>query len=176
MPHTTRIASLALAVAALAASGCGGSKSSGKTASASQARSSSGQAQSSNHGGSPTGPLTRAELIARADAICASVNARRASLKRLSHGYVAKLPWLASYEHAAFAQLGRLIPPVSMAGDWRQIVVVAQTVTADTAKIGEYAKSNSVNAARPLFGQVGEAQERMLTTARHAGFRDCAQL
>jgi hypothetical protein len=147
----TRIAALALAATTLAASGCGES--------------------------SKTTTSTRAEFIAKADAICGRVNARRASTHIRTHqDFVRLIPPLAAYEQTAITELGKLTAPASMANDWRQIVAGDQTITNDTAKLGEYETSKNFAAARALIATSSQAQVQMMATAKRDGFSDCAQL
>jgi hypothetical protein len=163
----TRLAALALAATTLAASGCGGT-----TKSSSQA---APPAQAESH--TQTGPLTRTELIAKADAICSRVNAQLASTAiRSTHDYARLLPQVAAYEQTELAELGKLTPPASMASDWQQILASTRTLAGDTAKIAEYAKSNNLKAARALLTTATTAQQQMLATAKRNGFKDCSRL
>lgn len=146
----TQLAALALAATTLSATGCGESP--------------------------KTTTLTHAELIAKADPICARVNAKRASSTiRSREDYARLVPPLAAYEQTAVAELGKLIPPASMASDWKQVVAGAQTLANNTAKLGEYAKANNLAASRTLFSTDAKAQEQMLAAAKRIGFKDCAQ-
>lgn len=128
--------------------------------------------------GGSTGPTTRAGLIAKADTICRRVNAKRitTSAKIKGQGDIARqIPSLATYEHAAFAELKRLIPPASMAGPWRQMVTAAQMLAADTNTLGEYAGAGRFRAVyRRILPAVDRDAMRMDTIARDQGFADCA--
>lgn len=147
----THLAALALAATTLAMSGCGGSSSSAK-------------------------PLTRAELIAKADVICRRVNVKFASSKVASQQDLARVSSeIASYERQAFAELSKLVPPTSLANDWAQILTVTHTFADNTAKISEYAKSSNVAAERVLFASSQTIRQQMTATARRDGFSDCGQ-
>jgi hypothetical protein len=146
-----RLAALALMAMVLPASGCGG-------------------------GGKSATTTTRTELIAKADAICGRLNARLASSPIKSVADFARIvPRLAAYERAAFAELGRLLPPASMASDWRQIVAGGQTIASYTAKLGEYAKANNLKGAGPLYPASRKVQQKTLAIAKRDGFKDCAE-
>jgi hypothetical protein len=121
-------------------------------------------------------PLTRAQLIAKGDAICRRINRKLASTNIKSEQDIARVaPKLASYEQEALADLGRLVPPASMADDWKVIVAGAQTLADNVAKLGEYAKANNLKAGRALIVSSEKVQRELQTTAKRDGFKDCSQ-
>jgi len=143
-----RIGALALSAIVLAAPGCGKSSK----------------------------PLTRAQLISQADAICKRVNAKLKVSKINSKQDIARVvPQLATYEQQALADLGKLVPPASMANDWKTIVAGAQTLADNTAKLGEYAKENKLKAARGLVSTSEKVQQQVQATAKRDGFKECSQ-
>lgn len=145
----TRIAAVALAAATLAASGCGSSSK----------------------------PLTRAELTAKADTICKTVTAKLASKTIKSQQDIARIaPELAGFEQAALADLGKLVPPAELEGDWKRFVAGAQTLAENTAKLGEYARSNNLKAAKGLILSSVAVQKQMVATAKRDGLKDCEQV
>jgi hypothetical protein len=147
----TQLAALALTAATLATSGCGRSSSSAK-------------------------PLTRAELIAKADVICRRVNVKFASTKVTSQRDLASVSSeISSYEQQAFAELSKLTPPTSLASDWSQILTATHTFADNTAKISDYAKSSNVAAERGLFASSQALRQQITTTAKRDGFSDCGQ-
>lgn len=149
MTHSRWVA-LGLAAVTLAASGCGKSSK----------------------------PLTRAELVAKADTICRRVNNQ---LKSSDNSINSKqdlarvVPRLASFEQKALADLSKLVPPASLANDWKTIVTGAQTLADNTAKLGEYAKENNIKAAKGLVTDSQKVQQAMLATAKRDGFKDCSE-
>jgi hypothetical protein len=145
----TRLAGVALTVAALTASGCGSSSK----------------------------PLTRAELTAQADAICKTVTAKLATKSIKSQQDIARIaPELASFEQTALAGLGKLVPPAELENDWKQFVAGAQTLAENTAKLGEYAKANNLKAAGKLIGSSEVVQHQMVATAKRDGLTACEQV
>ncbi len=164
----TRLIALALVATALTVAGCGGST---KTVGATQA-SSVGSTQSS----SPSGALTRSELIAKADPICRRVNAEiSAKVYRTAASIGQLAPELASFEQAATTELRSLTPPASLAQDWHQIVADNQTRAEDTAKLGEYIRAKKQAAANSLLISTGPIQRQMLAIAARDGFNDCSR-
>ncbi|MFZ1154943.1 MAG: hypothetical protein WAN93_08575 [Solirubrobacteraceae bacterium] len=148
----TRFAAVGLVATTLAASGCGSSSK----------------------------PLTRAELTAKADAICKTVSAKLASRTKRGvnsqHALALLAPELASFEQSALAALGKLVPPTELEGDWKQFVTGAQTLAENTVKLGEYAKANNLKGAKSLITSSETVQQQMTATAKRDGFIACEQV
>jgi hypothetical protein len=127
--------------------------------------------------GSSSHSLTRAQLIAKGDAICSRVDAESGSFTiRTDHDHALYLPALAAYEQAASSEMRALVPPDSMANDWRQIVADAQAVADSMTRVGEYAQSHKPSAApKALYAPAATAVQDMLTVAQRDGFKACAQ-
>jgi hypothetical protein len=124
----------------------------------------------------PGKPLTRSALIARADKVCARVNARRKTTTVSSiQTYVQLLPPLAAYEKAAAVEMSALTPPDSMTRDWRVIVAGNKLLAENTAKLAEYAGAKDLGGARPLAAATSVMQQRVASTAHKDGFKDCAR-
>jgi hypothetical protein len=126
--------------------------------------------------GSSPKPLTRAELTTKADAICIRVTRKLNSTSiKTPQDIVRIAPELAGFEQSALADLGKLVPPASLANDWKVFVAGAQTLAEDTAKLGEYAKSHNLKAAGGLIRASTVVQKRMMTIARRDGLVACEQ-
>jgi hypothetical protein len=128
--------------------------------------------------GKSSKPLTRAELIAKADDICRRVNGKLKSSNNTinNHADIARIiPRLASFEQTALAELSKLVPPASMADDWKMIIAGAQTLADNTAKLGEYAKANKLKAARGLITSSQKVQHQTLAIAKRDGFKECSE-
>jgi hypothetical protein len=159
----TRIFTLALISVLLVVSGCGGSKQS------------SSQVATTIQEASRPGALTRAELVTKANSICRRLSARLASTKVTSQEEFARVaPKLSDYEHLAYAELERLVPPASLAHDWQQIVAAGQTLAADTARLGAYAKVNDKISTKKVFLEIQTSHQLLVAFARADGFKDCA--
>lgn len=126
--------------------------------------------------GKSSKPLTRAELIAKADVICKQVNDKLKSQTINSRQeLVHAVTRIASTEQAALAELSKLVPPAGLADDWKTIIAGAQTLADNTAKLGEYAKANRLNAAKSLIASSQKVQQQMLAIAKRDGFKYCSQ-
>lgn len=147
----THVASVALAVATmLAIAGCGGSSEK---------------------------PLTRAELTAKANAICKTVTARFASRSIGNSKELARvIPELASFEQNALAELSKLVPPAELADDWKKFVSGAETLAENTSKLSEDVKAKGLKNAGSLIAQSEAIQQQMQATARRDGLVGCEQV
>jgi hypothetical protein len=158
-----RLAVCVLASAALAASGCGSSKSS------SNDNSVSGTTASANR-------LTRSELIAKGDAICARVNQRVFSNPaRTTADLVRLTPRLSEYELAAAREMEKLNPPTSLLSDWQQIVAASKTLAEHTGELGEQVAKKNTVAARATLSTDATLQSELFAIAKRDGFKVCSR-
>lgn len=128
-------------------------------------------------GSSSSKPLTRAELTAKADAICKSVGAKLANKSVNSiQGIAQTAPELASTEQGALSELSKLVPPATMEADWKTFITGAQTLAENTAKLGEYAKSNNLKSARTLIVSSEATVKQMTAIAQKYGIKNCEQV
>jgi hypothetical protein len=148
MGHRSR-AAIALTAIALAASGCGSSSK----------------------------PLTRAELTAKANAICKTVTAKMASKSAKNEQQISQVAGeLASFEQTALADLSKLVPPAELETDWKKFVSGAQTLAENTAKLGEYAKAKNLKAGKVLILSSENTQKQMVVIAKRDGLTACEQV
>jgi hypothetical protein len=121
------------------------------------------------------GRLSHADLIAKADAICARMRAEYHANGYTTNASIAKLaPILAGYEQTGVDEMRALRPPASLTSDWNLIVDNAQSIATDTAKLGQLAKENNLKAAASLFAIDRRNQQRALTVAARDGFKECS--
>jgi hypothetical protein len=128
--------------------------------------------------GSSSKPLTRAELTAKADTICKSVSAKLATNKKISsiQDIARTAPKLASSEQSALNELSKLVPPAAMEADWKTFITGAQSLAENTAKLGEYAKSNNLKSARTLIVSSETTVKQMTAIAQKYGIKNCEQV
>lgn len=148
MGHRSK-AGIALTTIALAASGCGSSSK----------------------------PLTRAELTAKANAICKTVTAKISSKSANNEQQISLVASeLASFEQTALADLSKLVPPAELETDWKKFVAGAQTLAENTAKLGEYAKAKNLKAGKALILSSENTQKQMVVIAKRDGLIACEQV
>jgi hypothetical protein len=170
----TRIAALALAMGAVVVSGCGGSaKQSSKVTSSSTSTQS---AETSHTKPSGSGPLNRAQLIERGDAVCYRLNARRQSTS-ISHRqeYAQVIQPLAAYERQGADELAALTPPASMASSWQKIIDGSRTIAEVTGRFHAYGEAERLKLARRYDDILGKAINQVTRVAKKAGFKECSR-
>lgn len=176
------LAVLVLVATVLLTAGCGGSSSkAGSTSVSSTGIASSGvgttAARVSTSGSGHS--LTAAQLVARGDAICMRLAARLVAANtvvRSTSDTIRIAPQRAAVEQVAVAELSKLVPPVSMARDWQQIVAARRTVAEDLVKIGESAASKDAQEEGSAYESGASAERELAAAARRSGFKHCGQV
>jgi hypothetical protein len=171
----TYLAALVLAAATLIASGCGSSKTA-STPTAATATATTSATTSTTNAAASNKPLTRAEFIARGDAICEHLNQRLASLTaRTQSAFLKALPQAATYEQAEYAELSKLTPPQALAKDWSEFLAATKEWSIDSAKLGEAARTAAGLAGAHALGLETKAtHERLAHIAKRDGFKECS--
>lgn len=188
MSHTQLVA-ITLIAMTLVIAGCGGgSKSaslsggSNNAASATDAASatSSGSSDAATvPGGGPGKTLSRSQLIAAADAICAKLNTALVAAKDTIHtkaDIVRVARRRAPAERSTVAELSKLTPPSSLTHDWRQILAARRLLVEEIDQAGEDAKTNNMEGVHRALVAATSVQGQMSTTARRDGFKDCSEV
>lgn len=173
--NRTSLAAIALATSTLAASSCGSTT---KPTNQTTTSPISTQTPASNTTSSkPTGPLTRAQLIADGDTICYRLNTRRSTTRvARPQDYKRLIPALAAYELAGANEMNNLTPPPSMAHDWQQMITGARDIARATAKVHNYADANNTAISRTVERILYKGIHQLTTAAKRAGFKDCAHI
>jgi hypothetical protein len=166
MAHRGTVA-LAFLACAWTTCGCGESTKS-RTSRSSQAE--SAQATATTIG-------AQKEFIVKADAICAQFNIKRAPLGvRTEQDWARVLPLLAADENMVYLGLSSLHSPPVLAGDWTQIVGGIKGLVKDIVTANQYAQTNRIYTAGPVFRAFQRTRLRIRAIARHDGFSDCSQI
>lgn len=171
-----RLSVLALGAVVLAASGCGGS---------SKTRSAATPATTAPAATPPPAapmlklasgtPLTRAEWIAKGDAICNRSNIKISSVTvRAMPEYATALPQIVTYERAEAHELSKLVPPASMAHDWAQIVNGLQLDSNYISTLAGYARENKYSNTNPLVEKANSLHKQIAELAKRDGFTRCS--
>jgi hypothetical protein len=153
--------------------GCGQSSSS-KTRSPGITSTTAAASTTNTSAPSPSGALTRAELIAKADAICAGANARFGSLKVTSTAELGHaLAQEGAFNRVQAVELSKLIPPASMSSDWKLIVDGVRRLGSYATKLSTYTLTNNSTAGPPLLLASSRDRNHILAIAKRDGFREC---
>jgi hypothetical protein len=157
---------------ALVMSSCGSSK----TGSASNSASTAAKIPAAATVPVATGkPLTRAQLIAQGDAICANAKAKIKTLVGNTKAEIINLlPQGAIYYNAEAENLSKLVPPASLSRDWKKIVDDIESVSQYTNGTARYAKEKQEKTAARFYKQSLKAREQALIIAAHDGFKNCS--
>jgi len=122
-------------------------------------------------------PLTHAELVSKANAICKTVTTRLAKNSIKNEQDIARVaPELASFEQIALSKLSKLVPPAYLESDWKQFIAGAELLAENTSKLGEYAKANNLKAGGTLIRSSETTQHQMQAIAKRDGLSECEQV
>lgn len=170
----TQLAALALAATALAASGCGSSKTSSSASSSAAATPPATTATATTPAAGQ--PLTRAVLIEKGDAICARANTKTSimtvtSIKDFTRVY----PQVAIYNRTEATELGKLVPPSSLAHDWAQMINDLNLHSRYANEVARDIEQKSAKAGRN-FELANNALSQLIETGKRDGFAHCSKL
>ncbi len=85
-------------------------------------------------------------------------------------------PRLSLYEHRAYSELEKLVPPSDLAHDWQQFVASAQTLANNTALLGQYAKVKDQINAKKVFLSSQTTHAQLAAIARANDLTECVHL
>jgi hypothetical protein len=166
---------LALAIGIFAIIGCGGaSSSSSATNSSAAATSAATPAGGSTANGAQ---LSKAQLIAQADAICQRLNTELVATKAKGTGtqdIVRDVPHHVALERSSLAELVKLDPPGSLAKDWQQVLEQRGKLAAELAQLVKAAKNNDQSSVTSLVLEKEQAHLALSKSAKRLGFKDCS--
>lgn len=168
-------------VTALATGGCGSSSSSSSSPSSSRTGAGTPRQEAQKSDGVPlvkpasSTPLTRAQLIGRANAVCRR-NSHRPTIKvKTSAEFDLALAQIGAYDQAFYTELGKLAAPAPLAGDWNQIVADARSTVYYVRQLSKYPHARENAAARPIFETLLQTGSHMRSIAKRDGMADCAR-
>jgi hypothetical protein len=174
----TKAAGLCAVTLAVAVTGCGKSD---QVASGSSQVSGKASGTGTTHNSTVTKPAqdaasTKTAVTARANAICAAINREREQITLTSkQSYLTLVPSLIATERRAIKELEAVIPPTSVARDWRQILADARTIVNESTTTLNSIRQGNIAAVRMLLTHGKETQEQMATLSTRDGFDECAR-
>jgi ABC-type transport system substrate-binding protein len=174
---SARLIVAAVAAVALVASGCGkSSKSTSTPASTATAAQTTVSTSTAPVGTQPGKPLTRAQLFAAAEPICSHLGSLLHATPgdfRSAAAITRVFTQAAAYERIEYNELRKLIPPKSMASDWKKFLEGTRQWSEDSATIAAYARANNVEGAKPVAKIIFTTHEKLTKLAKHDGFQEC---
>jgi hypothetical protein len=169
-----------LALTMLVVAGCGGSSKSGSTTTVASTPTTTAATATPPPNAPPakvaTGkPLARAQLIVAADAICARTNKKLSSFTVVTqHEFARELPQAVAYETSEVNELGKLVPPASLAHTWAQILGDFQLYNEDISRVTQYAQANKIRTAAPIIESSNVLHQKLNILAARTGFKHCS--
>jgi hypothetical protein len=123
-------------------------------------------------------PLTRAQLVKQADAICFQVQKKMKTLgssntpKQLA--FVARK--LAGFQQQELEQMQRLKPPTALASDWKKILEGAEEITENAGTLSTDIQLKKDKQAGEALKQIGATEQRVALVVKRDGLTRCDQL
>jgi hypothetical protein len=121
-------------------------------------------------------PLTRAQWIAKGDAICTHFNHETAKLTVVSRSELFRvLPQAVAYMRVEVAELARLVPPRSKASEWQEFLNDNLQSLEDISKLVESTKAVSALTSSPLATAARNLRKHFEKVAGDNGFKVCSR-
>lgn len=180
----TYLAALALAAITLVVAGCGGSS---KTESATTAAAVTTPTTTTTPAIPPvattsvklaTGtPLTRARLIAKAEAICEREHNKLLTVSlRSQSDYAREVPQVAIYDSIELHELSKLVPPASMDKPWVQVLSLDQLFSEYINRIANYAQAKNYSSVVSVLKVAEQVRKQLFALTKRDGIKNCSEL
>ncbi len=188
MLHTTLVLlALALLATVLATSGCGGSSKSGSTgtpAAATTPATTTAAGTTATTASIPVvtvkassgKPLTRAQWMAKANALCTNLKNELSLLHvKFAAEFARTLPQEAAYVRVEVAHLAQLVPPASEASNWQQFLNAGLQWAEGDMQMLKYANQGAHILTSPAARATIAVYARVLALAKRSGLKACSQ-
>lgn len=131
--------------------------------------------------GSSPKPLSRAQLVEKANSICRRVTAKiEATSKGESANTLQQLAHLASklagFEQSALGELGKLVPPAALESDWKRFLAGAQSLAEDTVTLSDAASTNNKAETQRAVASAEVTQKQMAAIAKRNSIKECERV
>jgi hypothetical protein len=123
-------------------------------------------------------PLTRAQLVSRANALCTQLHNKMKQvgpakttqdLAHLAHK-------LAGFEQQQLEAMHKLTPPASLASDWKQMLQGAEDIAEAAGTLSTDVQLKKDKAAGEALKQAGKVQQHIKPITERDGFTSCKEL
>lgn len=123
-------------------------------------------------------PLTRAQLVSHANALCTQVQTKMKHVGTVKtvQGLALAAHKLAGFEQHQLESMKQLKPPRSLAGDWKQMIEGAEEVTEDAGTVSTDVQLKKNKAAVEELKQIEKVEQHLSPIAKHDGFKSCSEL
>jgi hypothetical protein len=173
-----RLSLLGLVLAAVLLAGCGSSAKTTSSSSSGAATQTSPQTTSSANvsSTSPSAALSHAQLISRADAVCAknNITSKAATTKISTPAQLREVASeRASVEQSALVDLAKLTPPPTLTSQWEAFLTARRKIVHALTEISEGGTVEKRGAAFTAFTQ---AESKIFAEAKATGLQVCSRL
>jgi hypothetical protein len=124
-----------------------------------------------------TKPLTRAQLVSHANALCTQVQTKMKHVGTANtvQGLAHIAHKLAGFEQQQLESMKQLKPPTSLGADWKQMIEGAEEVAEDAGSLSTDVQLKKKKAAIEQLKQIGTVEKRISPIAKRDGFTSCTQ-
>lgn len=128
--------------------------------------------------GSSAQPLTRKQLVAKANAVCSTLHKKMKEVGPAnSPGELAHVAEkLAGYEQQQIEAMRKLTPPKQLASDWKQMIEGAEELSESIATLSSALQAKKKKQAEEALKQTATVEKRVTAIAKRDGFTACSEL
>lgn len=123
-------------------------------------------------------PLTRAQLVSHANALCTHVHheVNQAGPSKTPKDFVRLTKRLAGFEQQALESMRSLKPPAALASDWKHMVEGAEEVAESVGTISTDAQLKKEKGEREALEHVVRVEKSISPIVARDGFTSCKEL
>lgn len=120
-------------------------------------------------------PLTKKQLISRANAACLKLHQRVKKLGpvKTPEDFVHLTTKLAGFEQQQLEEMRKLVPPKQLSSDWKQILEGIQEVSEGVATVGTDMQAKDKKAQQEAVKQTDAVIAKVSAIAKRDGFDQC---
>lgn len=125
-----------------------------------------------------TKPLTRAQLVSRANALCTHVHAevKQAGPAKTPQDFVHLTRKLAGFEQHALESMRSLTPPSALTADWKHMIEGAEEVAESVGTISTDAQLKKEKGEREALERVERVEKNIAPIVERDDFTSCKEL
>jgi hypothetical protein len=123
-------------------------------------------------------PLTRAQLVSRANALCTHVHAEIKNIgpAKTPQELVRLTRKLAGFEQHALESMRSLQPPPALAADWKHMIEGAEEVAESAGTLSTDAQLKKEKAEREALEHIVHVEKNISPIVARDGFTNCKEL
>jgi hypothetical protein len=123
-------------------------------------------------------PLTRAQLVSHANALCTQVHTdvKKAGPAKTPQEFVQLTGKLAGFEQHALESMRSLKPPAALASDWKQMIEGAEEVAESVGTLSTDARLKKEKGEREALAHVVSVEKKITPIVERDGFTSCKEL